>query len=538
MKIKSIRNGFANNSSSSHSIVFLGNHIAKDNSDGSDYGWDYFTLASENTKKKYLLITLLNNNVVDYIPKTPLTEKIGWTNPFDERQILKKYNLDYSELDELSESTHIAKLEFGKKIFKAIEHDFIAEIYKELFSKEFIHEVIEEGGYIDHQSVMSLPKDTNGFVNNKFVKEFFSILVNQKFAILGGNDNGGDNHPLKDMATTPTDEISINVLKVLNFLKSYGTIICVYDDENEDFILQQVDNGNKLRINFNSYSNETKKSSIPELVDLKITDNCDYGCKFCYQSSVKEGKHADIENINKVILMLSNSKAMEIAIGGGEPTSHSHLLAILNEIKTRNMLACFTTKNFKLHERPDFEQILKTANSIAFSCNSIAEIKKVSDIINAAHDNNIFPGHTGYSKFYIQMIPELMSDKMFNESLEYIHENIYDTPVTLLGYKDFGFGEAYKPKNRFNSSEWIDILKYHSDEHYMKFGIDSVLVSKWKKELIDKGVDPMVLVGKEGKFSCYLDAVTMKIHKSSFSKELGIQLTGEENDIKKEFATF
>jgi hypothetical protein len=48
----------------------------------------------------------------------------------------------------------------------------------------------------------------------------------------------------------------------------------------------------------------------------------------------------------------------------------------------------------------------------------------------------------------------------------------------------------------------------------------------------------MALVGKEGKFSCYLDAVKMIIHKSSFSKEPGIQLTGEEKDVKKEFATF
>jgi hypothetical protein len=63
-------------------------------------------------------------------------------------------------------------------------------------------------------------------------------------------------------------------------------------------------------------------------------------------------------------------------------------------------------------------------------------------------------------------------------------------------------------------------------------------VSKWKNELIENCVDPLALVGEEGKFSCYLDAVKMTIHKSSFSKELGIKLTGQEENIKEQFMTF
>ncbi len=135
------------------------------------------------------------------------------------------------------------------------------------------------------------------------------------------------------------------------------------------------------------------------------------------------------------------------------------------------------------------------------------------------------------------MIPELMTDLNFDKTLKRISK-MYDVPVTLLGYKDFGFGENYKPKNRFSSPGWISIIKKYSEDEGIKFGIDSVLVSKWKKELIDNNVDPLALVGEEGKFSCYLDAVKMTIHKSSFSKEAGLQLTGNEENIKKQFATF
>ena len=531
MKIKSIRNGFANNSSSAHSIVFLGSTKVKNNSNGSDYGWDHFTLSDKEDKKKYLLMTLLRNDFVDFIPRTPLVEKTNWINPSDMDTIMEKHNLTN---DEFYESKYGARLEYNKELIDKMKGDYLSEEYNDIFSKEFIEETILEGGYIDHQSVINLPKDINGVVNNKFVKKFFSVLINNNFAILGGNDNGGDNHPSKEYSTSSKDSLITDAIKVLNII--YWDSTCVYDEKNNDFILQSSRKGDKIRVSFDSKL-KTNKSSIPELVDLKITDNCNYGCTFCYQSSTKEGKHAEIENIKKAISILHNSEAMEIAIGGGEPTTHPDLLLILKEIRAKNMLACFTTKNFKLHEHPDFKEILETANSIAFSCNSISEVEKVNEIRIAARNIGIYAGGRDVV-FYVQMIPELMSDKMFNESLEYIKDQMYGVPVTLLGYKDFGFGERYDPKNRFKTSGWIDNIKHHSMEGDMQFGIDSVLVSKWETELIEKGVDPMALVGKEGKFSCYFDAVKMKIHKSSFSKEPGIQLTGEEKDIKKEFSTF
>lgn len=533
MKIKSIRYGFANNSSSSHSIVFMGDYKIKDENHNYDhYGSNDFTLASEIEKKKYLLSNLLSNNFVNFIPRTPLTEKTGWTNPFDKDQVEKKYNLSYKELPE---TKHGAMLEYGEDIIEKVKKDYIFEVYDGFFSKELIKDAIENRVYVDHQSIIYFPRDLNGLVNNKFVKELFSVIIKENFAILGGSD-GGD-HSLSEFATSSKDESVIAVLKILDFMNLHNSSLCVYDEENDDFVLQSIGLGDKMRISFNSDS-KTTKSSIPELVDLKITDNCNYNCKFCYQSSTKEGKHADFENIKKVISILSNSKTMEIAIGGGEPTNHPDLLEILQEIRKKNMLACFTTKNFKLHERPDFEEIIKTANSIAFSCNSFSEIEKVKIIIDYCRDKSWYFEYSNVAKIYIQIIPELMTDKLFNDSMEYIGSEMYNIPVTLLGYKDFGFGENYKPNNRFSTPDWIDVVKHHSKENYVRFGIDSVLVSKWEDELIERGVDPMALVGKEGKFSCYLDAVKMSIHKSSFSKEPGIQLTGEEKDVKKEFATF
>lgn len=451
MYIKSIRYGFANNSSSSHSIVFLGNHKAHDNID-EDFGWDFFTACSKESKIKYCFSTLLSQNkVVSYIPKTPLTEKIGWLNPFEADDILKNKKLTWKDLEK---EEYKDKIDFARGISEGMKWEIIKEKFSSLFGEKTINDW-KNGEYsipyIDHQSVIALPRNPDGSVHIEFAKNLFSVLINENFAILGGNDNSDHGHELSSMNTYSDNSIIIKTMKILNMIGTENSgPICIYDEKSEDFIIQDNSSGNKIRLSFNS-ENSTKKSSFPELVDLKITDHCDYGCTFCYQSSTKKGIHGTDENISKAIKMLSNSGAMEIAIGGGEPTSHPSLLNILREIRQHNMLACFTTKNFNLHEHTNFKEIVETSNSIAFSCNSIAEIEKVQIIKNAMQ---IFD-YDKRPKVYIQMIPELMSDLNFDNALMYISNEFYNTPVTLLGYKDFGFGEKYKPKNRFSDAGWI-----------------------------------------------------------------------------------
>lgn len=541
MKIKSIRYGFANNSSSSHSIVFLGDYKANDE-DLGDFGWNFFTAASEESKKNYLLATLLaNRNLFSIIPKTPLTEKVGWSNPFSYNDVMKKYN--FSSYEQYNNSEQKDKVEFQERIYKNMEWDLLLDHFSDIFSKEMIQkwketESADSWGnpYIDHQSIIALPKNVDGSLSIEFTKQLFSVLINKNFAFLGGNDNSDESHSLHSMNTYSDDKAVLTTLQALRVMgKENDGPICVYDKKNNDFIIQDIYKGDKIRLSFSS-DEKTTKSSIPELVDLKITDYCDFGCTFCYQSSTKKGNHASFENLKSTIKMLANSGTMEIAIGGGEPTSHPDFLEILKEVKKYNMTACFTTKNFKLHEMPDFKEILELSNSIAFSCNSIAEVQKMQEVQEQA--SLIRDYSKKRAEFYIQMIPEVINDKNLDGILEYILNNLYRIPITFLGYKDFGFGENYKPKNRFADSEWIKTIKKHSDESRMRFGIDSILVSRWKQELIDNHVDPLALVGEEGKFSCFFDAVNMTVHKSSFSKEPGIQLSGDEENILEQFKNF
>ena len=70
-------------------------------------------------------------------------------------------------------------------------------------------------------------------------------------------------------------------------------------------------------------------------MDIKISNYCDMGCKFCHEGSTKNGKHGDILN-EKFIDTLHPYQ--EVALGGGDATSHPDLIPFLQKLKDRKLL--------------------------------------------------------------------------------------------------------------------------------------------------------------------------------------------------------
>jgi len=62
-----------------------------------------------------------------------------------------------------------------------------------------------------------------------------------------------------------------------------------------------------------------------ESMDLKVTDFCDLGCKYCHEESTTKGKHADLENVKSIFSKEKYKDVLEIAIGGGNPLDWPHL---------------------------------------------------------------------------------------------------------------------------------------------------------------------------------------------------------------------
>lgn len=157
MKIHNIRFGLATNSSSTHSLIFIDKPtksgkqrpLVDSGFDGeaidefgtplgtkaSEFGWQFFTAASEDAKRTYLSIAL------------------------------------YTELN------------------RNLPEDIAEMICKSWAGAE-------PKGYIDHQSVWTFPKTFDGkFIHKQFFDELKEFVLQKNLVILGGNDNTTKTHP-------------------------------------------------------------------------------------------------------------------------------------------------------------------------------------------------------------------------------------------------------------------------------------------------------------------------------------------------------
>lgn len=259
------------------------------------------------------------------------------------------------------------------------------------------------------------------------------------------------------------------------------------------------------------------KSEFPYLVDISISTACPFQCQFCYTSSTKEGLAADVDYLESLAKILAQARVFEVVLGGGEPTLYTYkhprfgseydIVSVLSYFKNENFKVGITTKNYNLHKHPKFKEIISKLHTIAISCNTLEELKKAKVLREKIHTYS----HE-YPKIYIQSILGLnkwADTKKFLQACK----KAYFNDVTLLGFKDFGFGK--KSISYTIKEEWIDYVK----ELGINIGIDSILANSWREALIKNGVKNYALVGAEGKSSCYIDAVNQTIKPSSFTDE-------------------
>ena len=70
-------------------------------------------------------------------------------------------------------------------------------------------------------------------------------------------------------------------------------------------------------------------------MDIKITNSCSMGCKFCHEGSTPDGKHGNILN-EKFIETLHPYQ--ECAIGGGNILEHPDLIPFLEKLKNLKVI--------------------------------------------------------------------------------------------------------------------------------------------------------------------------------------------------------
>ena len=93
-------------------------------------------------------------------------------------------------------------------------------------------------------------------------------------------------------------------------------------------------NGKTLRFAIDP-SEEITELKYPEFYDIKVTGNCEGKCSYCYMDSKPENHYENIVNKVRIFFeeMTPNQLPFQVALGGGEPTSHPDFIKLLQVLK-------------------------------------------------------------------------------------------------------------------------------------------------------------------------------------------------------------
>lgn len=473
MKIHNVRLGFATNSSSTHSLVFV--QGARDSKvDASrEFGWQTFTAVSKDVKRDYLAILL------------------------------------HHEL-------------------RQIVHEDIAAAVVDRWVGEG---TLKEGGYIDHQSMLSLPRTFNGKgVDKQFFDELYAFITQSNLAILGGNDNGDGYHKFGGSSfelPLPAAEHGTDIVAKKDpagywtvFNRSNGTKVR-FSWPTPVTADAETPNTSRIKLMKAEYAPVPEKAHSPELIDVKITDYCAFGCEYCYMGSTVEGAHADHGILSGIIEACAQMKVFEVALGGGEPTTHPEFASLLRRFREAGVVPNFTTRSTTWLKNAKIREALKYVGGFAYSVSSAADVQALLEALKEAEvEIRLSHNNTGVAV----NVQYVMGSTTLSE-LGSIAEACFESGLTLvlLGYKTTGRGAAFKPHDY---TGWYDIVQQKAKRRWVKIGIDTSLALEVEadpelhKKVLAGAKENILYTTKEGKFSMYIDAVEKRMGPSSYCDSL------------------
>lgn len=442
MLVNSVRQGFATNSSSSHSVVVVKDVAKLKASDRREeefcnFGWEDFLLTSADDKLRYLAVQL----------QLGLEPDVG-----------------------RSCARMLVKSLLGVKLPPSVS--------------------------IDHQSVLTMPRDYHDHkINLEFLRVLADFMARDDVVVVGGSDNGD--------ITDYDSLVSKDSVRPLEALKQYcGSEGLVARKEGDWWLVFNRDTGTKARLSFVT-SPSAFKPRAPELVDMKITDQCKNGnCDFCYQSSTPEGKHADSHVVERAANCLVEAQVFELALGGGEPSIHPDFETMLHCIDTERLALSFTTNSLEwLDSKSLVSTVNATCKGVAFSLVG----RRPLDIMESALRSDL-----NRDLVHFNCVETITPVHNVDQALDLVNPQ----NVLLLGYKRSGRGAT--AGNR-DVKAWRD-----SVPGWLECGVavDTVMAAKHQKLLESLGAWRGSYEVVDGTRSWYYDAVNGVGGPNSYGAEL------------------
>ena len=264
---------------------------------------------------------------------------------------------------------------------------------------------------------------------------------------------------------------------------------------NGNYTVEIYDNGTKIReTNDNKYN-----ADFPECIDLKITNKCDMGCKYCHEDSTNEGLHGDLD----VKFIDSLKPYTELALGGGNVLFHPNLTDFLLKLKEKHIIANMTVNQYHFMQSKTLIEKLVKLDLIKGL--GISLINPTEEFINEVKK---------YDNAVIHVINGIVSSK----DLEKLYNN--NLKLLILGYKEFRRGKTFynfdvekKKKEMYNNI--INVIKGFNTVSFDNLALKQLDI---KRLLSNKDWNEFYM-GNDGNFTMYIDLVNKKFAKNSISEK-------------------
>lgn len=265
--------------------------------------------------------------------------------------------------------------------------------------------------------------------------------------------------------------------------------------KNGNFTTKIFSDGTKVR--------ETEDNEfIPafaENMDIKITNCCNMGCKFCHEGSTVDGKHGDILNAKCIETL---HPYQEVALGGGDVTSHPDLIPFLHKLKERKVIANITVNQKHFEEKQ--ELIKRLVDEELVYGIGVSLVNPTDSFISLI-------------KKYPNAVIHVINGVVKQEDIEKLANN--NLKMLILGYKQLRRGKDYLESKLYSvyaNQEWLvenlpDIVEKFNTVSFDNLAIEQLDVQR----LLNKEEWDEFYMGDDGTMTYYIDMVEQKFAKSS-----------------------
>jgi hypothetical protein len=267
--------------------------------------------------------------------------------------------------------------------------------------------------------------------------------------------------------------------------------------ENGNYTVKlNLENGTKIR----ETEDDEFISTFPECIDLKITNQCDMGCKYCHEDSTIDGLHGDVLNSEFINTLKPYT---ELALGGGNVLTHPNLIEFLEVLKSKNIIANITVNQ---------KHFISSKNTIRYLVDN-GLIKGLGVSLLTPTDEFV-ELIKQYPNAVIHVINGIVSiedlEKLYNKNLK----------LLILGYKVFRRGKDYYSTTVERNKQVVydkicDIIKGFKVVSFDNLAIKQIDV---RRIFTNQGWNEFYM-GDDGQFTMYIDLVKRQFARSSISTQ-------------------